>query len=956
MIVNKPVKKKKTSRYTVFLIVMGIIFTAIIIKLLYLQVYKHEDYKEMADTTSTKFVSEKAPRGKIYDQNGNVFATNKQTYSLTFTSTEESNKEFYNTMDLVYKILLENGTSVQDDLPVILNEDGSLTFKYSTTTPASQRVEEIRFKRDRGLNEAIELELYKEILEDPKESQTDEVNEELMKITPEEFFYELVKAYGIINVTKPTDEQLKEYKDLSGEELTKIIVEAGYSYKQIRDYLVIKDALKIQSLKGFKSVSIAKNISKDTAFIIKQKFTELPGIDVTIEPSRYYPYESLGSAFLGYISKIDASKKETYELRGYDVSSDLIGIAGIESAFEEQLKGVKGGTTVKVNSSGRTTEELFKLESYPGNNIHLTIDKDVQYALEQSLIDTMKGIETRNDGSNKFFKNATRGAAIAVEVNSGRILGMASQPGFDPNMFAVSGSLTSEQTKQYFNPDYEAFGNELIQKLGLKKTVDELFPIVDGVRQDPFDLYPRPFYNYATLGLLPPGSIFKPLTGIVGIEEGVVGIDETIIDEGIFAPKGLFTRETGPKCLVYTMYKQTHGPTDIRKALEVSCNYYFYEVAYRLYNNSGKNVEALDTIAEYAWKFGLGVDPDGKQEMSTGIEINENFGQTYNFKSFKKQVINNARFDLSEYLEKGNYMDMIKFIPFDFAYRDEDTEKISEAKKNLKDKVTERLNKVGTSEPAENYDEFSKSVSEEVRYIMENSDVYKKNVEESGVKFNIDEQVKLVSNAIAQFTVHDKAGEIQTPAELIYSSIGQGMSTFTPLQLASFISTLANGGTRYSLHLVDKITTPDGEIVQKFEPEVIEKIGFSQETYQAIKEGMEKANSDDDGTAASVFQNFPIKTGGKTGTADFKKDQEEVGRAPYATYVSFAPLDNPEIAFIGVIYDGGHGSWTAPVAKATFEAYFKERLLEVDPDYASKSESYTKYVVNGLPDNSNNEK
>lgn len=955
MIVDKPKKKKKKiSRYTGLLIVMAIIFAAITIKLAYLQIYKHDDYKEKADNTSTKFISEKAPRGKIYDQDGNILATNTQTYSVSFTSTDVSNEEFFQTMDKLYSIFEENQETVQDNLPVILKEDGTLAFNYSSTTPESQRIEELRFKKDRGFNEEIEKDLFGEIGADLTDNQINQLNDKLMEITPEEFFWDLVKNYGIINVLNPTGEEKTKYKDMSGKELTKILLDNGYDYKKIRDYLVVKDAIKIQSIKGYKSVTIASSIKRDTAFIIMQRTNELPGLNVAESPCRSYPYGELASSVIGYLSKISSANQDKYSLRGYDVSTDLVGVSGIEASFEEQLKGVKGGSTVKVNSSGNPIEELFKLESYPGNNVHLTIDKDIQYATEEALKDTMAGISEKNDGTGQFYKNATRGAAILVEVNTGRILSLVSYPGYDPNMFAVSGTLTSEQTAQYFNPDYESFGNEIIEKLGLNKTVDELFPKdSNGNRYDKYDLYPRPFFNYATQALLPPGSIFKPLTGLVGIEEGAVGVNETIYDEGIFTGNGLFTASTGPKCLLYTTNRSSHGATDIRKALEVSCNYYFYEVAYRLYVNSGRDINALNVIAEYAWKFGLGVDPNGQQEMSTGIEIEENFGQTFNYESWKNNQIYYARFELSEYLESGDYKGMYTFVPFDFAYRDNDSEKLTEAKTKLKDKISARLKQVGTDEEnAEGHDAFAKNVLEEIKYIMNNSDTYKANVEAYDGNVDIDKQANIVAQAVAQFTVNDKSSEIKSPAQLIYASIGQGMNSFTPMQLASFASTLANGGTRYGLHLVDKITSPEGEIVQEFSPEVLDTIEISEETLEAIKEGMGKANNDDDGTAASVFRNFPISTGGKTGTADYMNSgQAEYGRAPYATYMSFAPLENPEVAFIGVIYDGGHGSWTAPVAKAAYEAYFKDRILEIDPDYASKSESFTNYVVNGIFDN-----
>ena len=170
----------------------------------------------------------------------------------------------------------------------------------------------------------------------------------------------------------------------------------------------------------------------------------------------------LASSALGYISSIDQSNKDKYELRGYDASTDLIGVSGIESAFEDQLKGVKGGTTVKVNSKGAVTETLFELESYPGNNVQLTIDKNIQYAAEQALVDTMKTVQNTSDG-NHTFTGANRGAVVAVDVNTGQILASVSYPNYDPNKFAVSGQLTKEQTQQYFSPDLDKFGTELIK-------------------------------------------------------------------------------------------------------------------------------------------------------------------------------------------------------------------------------------------------------------------------------------------------------------------------------------------------------------------------------------------------------------------------------------------------------------------------------------------------------------
>jgi penicillin-binding protein 2 len=971
MIVNRPKKKKKPSRYNVFLGIMGLIFTVIIAKLVYIQVYKHDDYKEAADTTSTKFISEKAPRGVIYDEKGNVLATNEQTYAMTYTKTDEADKVIFKTIDVASSILSERGEGFQDDLILKLDSNNEPYYKFKGTTESAQKTEEIRFKRDRGLNADIEKELYDGKTDDLTDPQINAVNDRLLQITPKEVFYYLVKSYDLINLidpepvndnTKEYKQKLKEYKervnkykDMSGEEITNLLLKS-YTYSQLRTYMVVKDALKMESFKGYKSITLANNIQKDTAFIIYQKLNDMPGVDVKLEPTRLYPYKELASSVLGYISPIDTINKDKYELRGYDASTDLIGVSGIESAFEDELKGVKGGTTVKVNSKGRVTQEQFKLQSYPGNSVHLTIDKNIQYAAEQSLIDSMANIRA-GISSDKPYTGADRGAAVAVEVKTGRVLASVSYPNYDPNKFAVSGQLSDEETKQYFSPDLDSFGKGIISSTGATKSLDELFPKEDGVRTDPYDLYPKRFYNYATQGLLPSGSTFKPLTAIAGLQEGVIKPSDTITDKGKFTEHpDVYGTSFGPECLEYTTGRETHGTIDVAKALEVSCNYYFYEVAYRLYKQGGQNITSLDAIAKYAWKFGLGVDPKGKEKPSTGIEIEENYGQVYNFESYKSRTALSSKFDLRDFLEAGYYAGNNNyFVPFDFADSVDDSEKLKAAKTSLKNTITDTFMKLGTSEEVSNETVFQKSIMEDIKTIMNLSDKYKANVskyEADGKgKVNIDSQAKLVVQSISKFVINDRGSEIKSPGQQVYSSIGQGMNAFTPVQLAQYISTLANGGTKYKLHYVDKITDTDGNIVQEYKPEVLDKIDLKPENLAAVIEGMKKVNNDDGGTARATWEGFPINTAGKTGTADVKEGQTDYGRAPYATYVSFAPAENPEIAVIAVAYDGGHGTAVAPVAKAIYEAYFKDRL---GADYISKSQSYQKYVVNAPQDNKKN--
>ena len=950
MIVNKPKKNKENSRYSVLYIIMFIMMGTIVAKLLYLQVYKYDDYKEKADVSSTKFISEEAPRGNIYDSEGNVIATNKQTYTLTYMETVDSTKAFYTTMDKVFKILEDNGESFQDDLALKVDDSGNIYFDFKTDSESSKRTLEIRFKRDRGLNEDIEEEKFKNKEGDYTDEEINEVNDALMEISAEDTFYYLVKSYDLYKLLLPenyTSEQAtelaKKYKNATGKEILDDLLKE-YPIQQIRRYIVIKDAIKMGSFSGYSNITIASNIKRDTAFIVYQQLNDLPGINVSLKPVRYYPYGTLASAVVGYVSSISSSQKESYELRGYDVSTDLIGVSGIESAFEEQLKGTKGGTTVKVNSQGRTTEELFKLESYPGNNVHLTINKDVQYAAQEALKDQIFKLQSEG------LTSATRGAVVVIEVNTGRVIAMASYPDFDPNDFAIPSELSTEKYNEYFNPDLEEFGTKHIQSSGAKGTLDELFPInEDGAREDKYDLYPRSMFNYATQGLLPPGSTFKPLTALAALTEGAITEDFTVNDVG------LWTSEYTGNQVLENIQKIGNGITDVRKALQVSSNYFFYETAIRLYVKNGANIDALNSIARYAWKFGLGVE--GNKNASTGIQIFENFGQTYNFVSWRNSLAKNAKYSIVPDLEKGVYYGYT-FVPFDISDISTDSDELKELKTSLKDNIKETLLKVGTDEQITSQDEYAKSILSTVKKIMEVSDKYKENVAkyeaDNNTKVDINSQAKIVSNAIAYFTVTNQTSEITSPISLVQDAIGQSMNAFTPLQMANYVATLANGGTRYKVSIVDKVTSPTGEVIQEFTPEVIESNPIDPEILQIIKDGMRRVNtSPSNGTVYQLFGNFPIEVVGKTGTADFgtSEQYEFQGRKAYGNYISFAPMDNPEIAIFSTIYDGNRGGNSAYIHKAIYEAFFKDELLNINPNYAATSETFQKYVSQAPADN-----
>ncbi|QPW59860.1 penicillin-binding transpeptidase domain-containing protein [Clostridium botulinum] len=982
-------KNNKFDRYVALTVVMIFIFSMILTRLAYLQVVKADEYRELTSKKSIRNIPITPPRGNIIDSKGKVLAESSQGYTLTFTETDESKENFFPTMLKVFKILEENGEVQQDAFELKINP---VRFEFNTDNEKARKAIELRFKKDRGMDEKVAKELFKD--KKPEEL-TDEdkakINEPLLKKTPEETFNYLLDLYKI------NDEETKEiytelfnkirkepngesrfseylktydvkgknqkeqynqlYKSMHKENVFDQLVKSykintkRFSLEEKRKFMVVKDAIKLQSFYSFKPVVIASNIKRNTAFVFMQQYEDLPGIEVTVEPIRVYPYNEVGSGFLGYLSKINSSQKEKYEEKGYDPSSDYIGSDGIESAFESTLRGSKGTKIVQINKYGRIMRELGRKEPYPGKTVQLTIDTELQNTTEQSLKEGMRMLQSQGRHGDVDTTNATRGAAVVIDIKTGKVLAMASEPGFDPNYFAVPGKLTPELQKQFFQPDLAAFGKEYVTKLlrrsyeanqtysgkSIDEIVDILFPLDKSIannktiRQDYYDLYPKPLYNYATSTLAPPGSTFKPLTAVAGLEENAIEPYETFDCPSVFTKN----KYNGKNFL-----GKPYSGVSVTKALEQSINYFFFEVGDRLYKQKKYN-DGFDALAHYAWKFGLGAPKDVKP--ATGIEINEKFGQVYNLESGRKIFSSLYMNSLVDLLSRGtdtrspNYR--VHYIGININNASGDSKEVETIKSNLRNEIVEEIKykkngivniknmlvELSKKDPKlkekydSGYNEYTNKYSGDQRKKM------------SREKY-ISDQIEQATLAIS-YSIDDGNFNINNQNNVYDASIGQGTNQFTPVQMVNYIATLVNGGNRYKVHLVDSILDQDGNKVKEFKPEVIEKVNLKQSTIDIVKAGMRDVVNE--GTAKGYLKSFPISNGAKTGSATIStKLQDLIGRSSYGVFIGFAPFDNPEIAVCTIVFDGGHGGESGGVvARAVYEQYFKERLQKESPGY-----------------------
>lgn len=327
----------------------------------------------------------------------------------------------------------------------------------------------------------------------------------------------------------------------------------------------IEDIQKIISLRykitttGYsatKSITIATDVNEEIVAQISERNSDFPGISIETSSSRVYMTGDLAAHVIGYTGKI---KEEDYNKQKdiYDID-DIVGKTGIEYLFEEKLRGEDGEKQVEMSVDGTITGEYVSENAIAGSDVVLTIDSNLQKVTQDALENCINKI--KSGGFSQTY-DAQGGAAVVMNVNTGEVLATASYPTYEPQWF-VGG--ISQQNWAYLRDDTR-----------------------------------HPQLNKAIQSAYEPGSIFKMVTGIAGLESGAITSKEKINDTGVYKKYG-----SEWNCWYYTSYHRGHGYLNVKQALQHSCNYFFYETGDRM---------GIETLAKYALHFGLG--------KRTGIEL-----------------------------------------------------------------------------------------------------------------------------------------------------------------------------------------------------------------------------------------------------------------------------------------------------------------------------------------------
>lgn len=546
-----------------------------------------------------------------------------------------------------------------------------------------------------------------------------------------------------------------------------------------------------ESSTPYQPVKILCDVSDNIARIVQQKSVDWPGVSIEIQPIRDYPTSSITASIIGFLGPIPANQEQFYRDQGFLPNRDKVGYAGIELQYQELLAGKNGSWTVEVDVAGKVIRGIAPpIAPQPGNNLRLTIDTRLQQAMTAIV---QKEINFWNTYLQTI--RSTSGVAIAINPRTGEILGMVSFPSYENNRMAR------------IIPAY--YYNQLISD----KT--------------------KPLLNHAVGDVLPAGSVFKLVTAVGALNEGVVTPEKIIsTPPKIMITEKYFANDPGREREFVDWNDAGFGQLDFLGGIANSSNVYFYKLGggYRDEVPEGLGICRLGT---YARALGFGDYP--------GIELPD--------------------------AEKG-------LIP--------------------------------------------------------------------------DPKWKRITH-----------GESWSTGDTYIACVGQGYVLATPLQVLLSAAIIANDGKFMKPTLIREILDSEGNVVKGFTPEMkwdITQDAVIQEYYETtvrgcepiegqtksvdtwvikkVQEGMRRAVTH--GTLRREFTPITIATAGKTGTAEYCDEfANEKGLCVYGNWpahawtVAYAPYDDPEIAVVGFIYNGGEGASVAgPVVRQVLQAYFELKAID----------------------------
>lgn len=915
------------SRLVVLIIVFCLTSSILIGRLFYLQIVRGEEYLENYELQIRRTREIPATRGNIYDRNGNLIAYNELAYSVTIVDTlstdmgdDERNETINGILDQVLTIVEKNGDSVIDSFGIILDSSG--TYQFAET------------------NETLRLRFVADVY---GQSYTDDLTEDQRNQSAAEIMHHLcTERYGL-------DDENND---------------PAYILKMVN----MRYAMGLNSYQQYMSTTLASDVSDETAAAIMENQSSLAGVDIEEESLRRYPDGEYFASVIGYTGPmsqeeydaLDEEEKENYSL------SDIVGKSGIEQAFDSTLQGKKGETTFYVDNLGKVIETVSSTAPEAGNDVYLTIDKNLQVSAYNLLEEKLAGIilSKLTNVLNYDPSVADDAEDIIIPVSDAYYAFIGNEL-IDMDHFSSEDAGTAEQAVySTFQARKETVLNELISQLqnpdapAYSELSDEMKAYMDYICDtvlkestgilmnseiDPTDetqiawatdevisLYT--YLNYA---------ISQNWIDTTKLGESTYSSSEEIYQGIVAYLQDYLSDDSNFDKLLYEYLIKSGGITGAQICAIT------YEQGVLPMDENAYNGLMAGTTDAYGWLYNkietLEITPGdlALEPCSGGVVVTDpNTGDVLACVSYPGYDNNR----LANTMDSAYYNKLNTGLANTFYNRATQektapgsTFKMVSATTGLEEGLIDTgtqvlctgvFDTVTPSPRCWSYPNGHGSLNV-VQALEHSCNVffyqlgYDLSLDSEG-DYDSDIGTDKLAKYAEMFGLGQTSGVEIPEAEpeisdeySIQSAIGQGTNNYTVSQLNRYVTAIANSGTVYDLTLIDKTTDSDGNLIRDYEAEVANTMDdISQTTWDVLHQGMQDMVS-----SSTTFTGLEFSMAGKTGTA-----QHNELHADHVLFVGYAPAESPELSIAVRITYGYNSGYASEIGRDIARIYFNPDL------------------------------
>lgn len=903
------------NRLFVLLAAAAVIFMILVGRLFYMQIVNGEEADASLTSSVTREVTIPAARGNIYDRYGRPLAVNEAAFSVEIDDSitvdyEDADAEAVS----LYKKLIKNGYVVGDDLPITKDAPYEFTIssdeleEWKTNIGLTKKQmnytaeETLNYLYERfGITDADMTEEEKRALvslginiNDKNimitnlimtiETNGGEIVDEL-PISQEQPYYFLLEDEDEILSWKSSVSMSEEELDYDAEESMQYLIELfgipeNISPSMQRKVAAVRYSLYLQRYKKYQPVTVAREINDEVIAAVEENLDKFPGVSVETESMRVYEDGEIFSNIIGYIRQISDTELQEYSEYGY-TSGDIVGKTGIEKVMELELNGQDGKMLVEVDNMGRKISTLETEAPVSGDDVFLTIDKELQISAYNYLKDAL---------ADAIITRLTSELEKDVPVTLKQLFTSM----IDSNNISVTEVMKAED--------------------GYQKVLKDII-LVHDPDIDVTDSEDKTEAKQVLTNAVDNGTISYTTLIYVMIEQGVITADDNYkarIASGELTPFNVIIEklESGDLEPAETGLEPCTGSVVVS---DVNSGEVLALVTYPSYDNN----ELVNTFNnEYYNK--LLEDPTtplvnrplmqkkapgSTLKMITAIAGLETGVITPDTQIRDKGVFKDAGTPYANCLiyslngSTHGYVDVSHALEVSCNYF------FYEVGYQLGNDTENPRSLKGITILDEYYDAFGLNSPTGVEIGESAPSMASPSYKEEVIKW---QNPEATSSQTAW-----------TSGDTIRAAIGQSVNSFSAASMNKYVATLANGGTRYKMHLLDKVKSSDGTVTEEVEETVENVLEIAPENLEAVYEGMLLVTQGSKGTLRNVFKDFPIDVAAKSGTAEENKNLSS-----HVWFVGFAPYDDPQIAVTVMIPFGDvTGSPAAVVARNVIGEY-----------------------------------